>query len=85
MKFKQGDLIKTRHVPDMIVLVLNIKDHWAAHKTTEPGYELIILKDPRWSSPTRNPFKKYGIPESLAILEYDLASSKPSETPKDNK
>jgi len=62
-------------------MVLNIKDHWTDHKTSEAGYDLIILNDPRErNNYTR--FQRYGLPESLAIVEYDLVSNKPSETPK---
>ncbi len=82
MKFKPGDIIKSKTVPEILVIVLDIKDHWTNHKTTEAGYELIILNDSRGRI---KQFQKYGLPESLAIVEYDLVSSKPSETPKDNK
>ena len=79
MKFKPGDIIKSKTVPEITVLVLSIKDHWTDHKTSEAGYDLIILNDPRGRT---NRFQRYGLPESLAIVEYDLVSSKPSETPK---
>jgi len=85
MKFKVGDIIKSKTVPEILVIVLAIKDHWTNHKTTEAGYELIILNDTRGEGGKIKQFQRYGLPESLAIVEYDLVSNKPSETPKDNK
>jgi len=79
MKFKPGDIIRSRTVPEITVMVLNVKNHWTNHKMSEPGYELIIINDPREKA---GRLQKYGLPESLAIVEYDLVSNKTSETPK---